>query len=274
MLFCYQLPRYNYFYALALISLLLCFEDDIFEKYIPQEELQEVKRILYGYNQSKLVQPITVPQKALEIAKEHHFEVKAFEFTAAKEQKRAPRIVRMGLIQHSIVLPTVASVQDQYLAIQEKIRNIIEAAALLKVNVLCLQEAWTMPFAFCTREKYPWLEFAESAETGQSTQFCKEMAKKHNMVIISPILERDEVHGSTIWNTAVVLGNNGNYIGKVRKNHIPRVGDFNESTYYMEGNLGHPVFETVYGKIAVNICYGRHHPLNWLVHNMSLQFFG
>lgn len=31
----------------------------------------------------------------------------------------------------------------------------------------------------------------------------------------------------------------------------------------MEGNTGHPVFDTVYGKIAVNICYGRHHPLNW-----------
>lgn len=30
-----------------------------------------------------------------------------------------------------------------------------------------------------------------------------------------------------------VIGNNGNVIGKHRKNHIPRVGDFNESTYYM-----------------------------------------
>ena len=28
------------------------------------------------------------------------------------------------------------------------------------------------------------------------------------------------------------------------KGHIPRVGDFNESTYYMEGESGHPVFET------------------------------
>lgn len=48
-----------------------------------------------------------------------------------------------------------------------------------------------------------------------------------------------------------------------RKNHIPRVGDFNESTYYMEGETGHPVFETDFGRIAINICYGRHHPLNW-----------
>lgn len=53
------------------------------------------------------------------------------------------------------------------------------------------------------------------------------------------------------------------------QNHIPRVGDFNESTYYMEGNTGHPVFETAYGKIAINICYGRHHPLNWLAFGLN-----
>lgn len=120
-----------------------------------------------------------------------------------------------------------------------------------------------MPFAFCTREK-SWCEFAESAEEGESTKFLQVLAQKYNMVIISPILERDKSHGDILWNTAVVIGNNGNVIGKHRKNHIPRVGDFNESTYYMEGNTGNPVFETVYGKVAVNICYGRHHPLNWL----------
>lgn len=53
------------------------------------------------------------------------------------------------------------------------------------------------------------------------------------------------------------------------QNHIPRVGDFNESTYYMEGNTGHPVFQTSFGKIAVNICYGRHHPLNWLAFGLN-----
>ena len=47
------------------------------------------------------------------------------------------------------------------------------------------------------------------------------------MVIVSPILERDEAHSSTVWNTAVVIGNGGAVIGKHRKNHIPRVGDFN-----------------------------------------------
>lgn len=48
------------------------------------------------------------------------------------------------------------------------------------------------------------------------------------MVIVSPILERDESHGDTLWNTAVVISNTGAVLGKTRKNHIPRVGDFNE----------------------------------------------
>lgn len=63
------------------------------------------------------------------------------------------------------------------------------------------------------------------------------------MVIISPILERDQ--REVIWNTVVVIGTKGELLGKHRKNHIPRVGDFNESTYYSEGNTGHPVFQVL-----------------------------
>lgn len=71
----------------------------------------------------------------------------------------------------------------------------------------------------------------------------QQLCKQYNMVIVSPILERDEQE--VIWNTAVIIDNFGKVIGKHRKNHIPRVGDFNESTYYMEGNTGHPVFEVI-----------------------------
>lgn len=73
-----------------------------------------------------------------------------------------------------------------------------------------------MPFAFCTREKH-WNAFGESADSGPTTQLLQGLARKYSMVIISPILERDEAHGETIWNTAVVIGNNGNVIGKHRK---------------------------------------------------------
>jgi beta-ureidopropionase len=236
----------------------------VLEQHLPADKLAEVKRVLYGYNVGKPVENVPVSHEAQHIAKENNFEVQASKFKAEPEQLRAPRIVKIGLVQNSIVLPTTAPIQEQYLAIQNKVEKIIDAAGSMGVNVLCLQETWMMPFAFCTREKYPWVEFAQSAEDGQATKFIQRMALKYNMVIVSPILERDATHGGIIWNTAVVVGNTGAILGKHRKNHIPRVGDFNESTYYFEGNTGHPVFDTVYGKIAVNICYGRHHPLNWM----------
>ena len=231
---------------------------------LPEEDQAEAWRILYG----NLPDNLPIPEETQRYADSLDFDVAAYKFHAADEQRRKPRIVRVGVIQNRIVADTSAPIEDQYQALADRIGKIIEAAGQMGVNVLGLQEAWTMPFAFCTREKQPWLEFAEPID-GPSTQFLSGLAKKHNMVIVSPILERDEAHGGTIHNTAVVIGNRGNVIGSHRKNHIPRVGDFNESTYYMEGEDGHPVFATEFGNVAINICYGRHHPLNWLMFGIN-----
>lgn len=37
-----------------------------------------------------------------------------------------------------------------------------------------------MPFAFCTREKFPWCQFSESVENGPSTTFLKKVGTYHN----------------------------------------------------------------------------------------------
>ncbi|XP_027552702.1 beta-ureidopropionase isoform X1 [Neopelma chrysocephalum] len=249
------------------------------EQHIPPGELAEVKRILYGRGARKL----NLPSAAWSAAQERDFELQGYGFEAAPEQLRRPRIVRVGLVQNKIPLPTDTPVAVQMAALHRRIEEIVEVAAMCGVNIVCFQEVWTMPFAFCTREKLPWTEFAESAEDGPTTKFCQEvcvylieklcsfvqLAKKHNMVVVSPILERDEIHSGILWNTAVVISNSGAVLGKSRKNHIPRVGDFNESTYYREGDTGHPVFQTQFGAIAVNICYGRHHPLNWLMFSLN-----
>uniref|UniRef100_A0A1B6BWQ4 Beta-ureidopropionase n=1 Tax=Clastoptera arizonana TaxID=38151 RepID=A0A1B6BWQ4_9HEMI len=211
---------------------------------------------------------LALPKTAYKIIENLDFDFQGYKFEAKAEQIRKPRIVRVALVQNQIVRPTTDPVHVQRQSLHTLISQVIAAAAECSVNVLCLQEAWTMPFAFCTREKLPWTEFAESAENGPTTKILQELCVKYNMVIISPILERDDVT-DIIWNTAVVIDNTGRVMGKHRKNHIPRVGDFNESSYYMEGNTGHPVFQTQFGRIAVNICYGRHHPLNWLMFGIN-----
>ncbi|XP_063368269.1 uncharacterized protein LOC134656643 [Cydia amplana] len=228
--------------------------------------LNEFNRIHYGRTDHHAIK---IKETNKQFAAENSFDIAAYEFPAKQEETRNPRLVKVGVVQHSIGTTTDKPIVEQREAIINKIRKIITAAGEEGVNVLCLQEAWSMPFAFCTREKQPWCEFAESAEDGPCTQFLKDLAVKYDMVIVSPILERDEAHGETIWNTAVVINEQGKVIGKHRKNHIPRVGDFNESTYYFEGNTGHPVFQTKFGKIAINICYGRHHPQNWMMFGIN-----
>eukprot|EP00035_Acanthoeca_spectabilis_P004793 m.107042 g.107042 ORF g.107042 m.107042 type:complete len:441 (-) comp12729_c0_seq1:1568-2890(-) len=240
----------------------------VLDTYVPEAERTAVKKILFGLNQGKLVEKLEIPSAAAKIAKDNDFDITLSKFEAGPDG-RPPRVVRFGVTQNCIIEPTDAPIEQQYKALEAKHEKFVEGAAAAGCNVICFQEAWTMPFAFCTREKLPWSEFAECAQTGPSVKACQRWALKHNMVIVSPILERDIAHGGTLWNTAVVIGNNGNIIGKHRKNHIPRVGDFNESTYYMEGNTGWPVFETQFGKLAINICYGRHHPLNWMTFGLN-----
>ena len=42
-----------------------------------------------------------------------------------------------------------------------------------------------MPFAFCTREKHPWTQFAESAETGASTMFLADVGLSQKVIKLS-----------------------------------------------------------------------------------------
>ena len=63
------------------------------------------------------------------------------------------------------------------------------------------------------------------------------------------------------YNTAAVIQNDGTYLGKYRKTHIPHVAPgFWEKFYFRPGNLGYPVFDLGFAKIGVYICYDRHFP--------------
>lgn len=56
---------------------------------------------------------LDLPPGALEAARQGDFELKGFSFEAAEEQLRLPRRIRVGLIQHHIVLPTESPVMEQ-----------------------------------------------------------------------------------------------------------------------------------------------------------------
>jgi beta-ureidopropionase len=49
-------------------------------------------------------------------------------------------------------------------------------------------EILAMPFAFCTREKYPWVEFAESAYDGPTTKFLAEVGNLYENECLNSII--------------------------------------------------------------------------------------
>jgi len=67
------------------------------------------------------------------------------------------------------------------------------------------------------------------------------LAAQNGMVIVSPILERDE--NDALWNSAVVINADGRVLGVTRKNHIPISGRYSESYYYNPSEKGHPIFQ-------------------------------
>lgn len=68
-----------------------------------------------------------------------HCYSQAFCFHADAEYLRQPQIVRVGLIQNSIALPTTAHIADQKNALMQKVKPMIDAAGASDVNILCLQ---------------------------------------------------------------------------------------------------------------------------------------
>jgi len=168
------------------------------------------------------------------------------------------RIVRGGLIQASLAAPADSPLEKIKSAMIDKHVALIEQAAGKSVQVLCLQEIFYGPY-FCAEEQIKWYSTAERIPDGPTTKLMREVARKHGMVIVVPIYEEDMT--GVFYNTAAVISETGEYLGKYRKTHIPHCHPgFWEKFYFKPGNLGYPVFETTFGRIGVYICYDRHFP--------------
>jgi len=168
------------------------------------------------------------------------------------------RIVRGGLIQASLAAPADSPLEKIKSAMIDKHVALIEQAAGKGVQVLCLQEIFYGPY-FCAEEQVKWYNTAERIPNGPTVKLMQEVARKHGMVIIVPIYEEDMT--GVFYNTAAVISETGEYLGKYRKTHIPHCHPgFWEKFYFKPGNLGYPVFETTFGRIGVYICYDRHFP--------------
>lgn len=166
-------------------------------------------------------------------------------------------IVKAGVIQLANKLDTAEPCEKHRNAMIEAHLPYMEQAAKQGVKMLCFQEIFTGPY-FCPSQDSKWYGLTEEIPDGPTTKLMCEFAKKHGMVIVVPIYEKEMT--GVYYNTAAVIDADGKYLGKYRKNHIPQVAGFWEKFFFKPGNLGYPVFQTAFGKVGVYICYDRHFP--------------
>lgn len=90
-----------------------------------------------------LIRSIRFPDEAIDQAFANGFELAGYVFKAEEEEVRPRRIVRVGIVQNKILLPTTAPVIEQKRALLKRIGEMAEVAAKCGVNILCMQEFWS-----------------------------------------------------------------------------------------------------------------------------------
>jgi len=137
-----------------------------------------------------------------------------------------------------------------------KIAQKITAAAEQGAQIICLQELYRTRY-FPQQENSDAAALAESIP-GESTQLFASIAKKFGVVIIAPLFERGD--DGEFYNSAAVIGVDGEVMGKYRKIHVPQDPYFYEKNYFQQGKESFKVFDTPYGRIGVLICYDQWFP--------------
>ncbi|MEO9309416.1 MAG: agmatine deiminase family protein [Nitrososphaera sp.] len=133
----------------------------------------------------------------------------------------------------------------------EKIRE----AASKGAKIICLQELYRTKY-FPIEEKKDATQLAETVP-GETTKALCKLAGELKIIIIAPIFEVDS---GKYYNTAVVIGTDGNIMGKYRKMHIPHDPFFYEKNYFDIGDSGYQVFKTQDVNFGVLICYDQWFP--------------
>lgn len=149
---------------------------------------------------------------------------------------------------------TIASVQIDVVvenreATLAKIASWTDEAATKNADVVLFPEL-VLSAGYSLGDKF--YDVAEPVP-GPSTRALGEKARAHGMYIVAGIAEQGAT--GTVYNTAVIIGRDGEVVGAYRKTHIFTP---TESSFALGSEL--PVFDLDFGRVAIPICYDLEFP--------------
>jgi predicted amidohydrolase len=157
------------------------------------------------------------------------------EVTFEEAPAPASRKVRLATVHH---YPSGKSPRTNC----EEYAPLLTEAARQHADLVVLGE--TVPYVGVRKKPH------ETAETvpGPTTEYFGELARKHTLYVVVSLYERD---GTVVYNTAVLLGPEGNLLGKYRKVCLPH----SEIEAGVAPGKDYPVFDTRFGKVGMMVCY-------------------
>jgi len=138
----------------------------------------------------------------------------------------------------------------------ERAVTLVALAAERGAKIICLQELFHTHWFPRNIDKKSF-ELAESMD-GPTLQAMRPLAREKQVVLVCPIFEKDGE--DVFYNSAIVIDSGGDILGPYRKVHLPQIPLWEEKSYFNPGDTGFPVFDTVYGRIGVQICWDNFFP--------------
>lgn len=132
----------------------------------------------------------------------------------------------------------------------EKAVELIGLASGEGAKIVCLPELFNTPWFPATID--PEAKALAEGEDGPTLTAVREAAAAGDVVVVADIFELD---GEDRFNTAFVIGPDGEVCGKYRKVHVPQIPLWEEKSYFTPGDHGFGVFDTPYARIGVQICW-------------------
>jgi len=143
----------------------------------------------------------------------------------------------------------------QFACSEDKENNIEKALKMLSVafsegaKVICFQELFNQRWFPKDRNENVF-EMADSID-GSTVALFKNKIKGTDAVVILPIFEKAD---KKYFNTSVILQGE-NIIGYYRKIHVTDIPLWEEKYYFSQGDTGFPVFDTLHGKIGIQVSW-------------------
>ena len=121
-------------------------------------------------------------------------------------------------------------------------------------HIICLPELFTTGYDLSNTKIH-----AEKIPEGQTTRFLKQKATEYSITIIASFIERKD---NNYYNTAVVVNEKGELLGKYQKIHLFSLDPMNETRTFTPGGFqnSNTVFKLKHVNLSVLICYDLRFP--------------